>query len=116
MLLHMPRMLRDLVREVVAGEPDLEVVGEIDDESQLRTTMARAKPDFVIVGGERAELSPRCRALFDERPRLKVLALAGQGESGVVWELAPHRIPLGEMSPSVLLSAIRNASEWRWDA
>lgn len=111
----MPRMLRELVRAVVAEQPDLAVVAELDDELDLGAELARSEPDFVIVGTERGELSPACRALFDERPRLKVLALERHGESAIVWELAPHRVLLGEMSPDSLLAAIRDTQPWRWE-
>lgn len=116
LLLDMPRLLRELVRDVVSEQPDLEVVGELDDESQLDAAISSTDPNFVIVGTDRAELSAAFRELFEVRPRLKVLALATEGGRSVVWELAPRCVQLGEMSPESLLAALRQARPWQWDA
>jgi hypothetical protein len=58
------------------------------------------------VGSDDGEVSEPYRRLLDDHPRLKVLALEGDGRSGSIWELRPHRIPLGELSPRRLVQAI----------
>jgi hypothetical protein len=40
---------------------------------------------------------------------LKILAIAADDRRGFLHELQPHVIPLGELSPTVLLDAIRAA-------
>jgi DNA-binding NarL/FixJ family response regulator len=116
LLLDMPRLLCDLVRDVLSEQPDLEVVAELHDDSQLDEAVTRTAPNFVIVGTDRAELSEACKELFELRPRLKVLALATEGGRSVVWELAPNYVQLGEMSPESLLAALRQSRPWRWQA
>jgi AmiR/NasT family two-component response regulator len=111
----MPTMLQEIVSEAVAGEPDIEVVGEVGDDAELEAAVTRLQPDLVLLRSEQAELSAACRALFDERPRLKVVALTGHGARGHLWELSPKHVELGEMSAGTLLSAIREPRPWRWD-
>jgi DNA-binding NarL/FixJ family response regulator len=114
LLLEMPKMLQELARAAVAGEADIEVVGEAADGAELGSAVASLHPDLVLLRSEDAELSPAYRALFDDQPQLKVLALTDEGADGHLWELAPHHIALGEMSPRALVSAIRDPRPWRW--
>jgi len=109
-LLDLPRMLADLVREIVAADDGLEVVGE------GAAVLAAADPDFVIVGGDGAALPESCRDAFDAHPHLTVLALTGDGRHGDLWSLAPRHVALGEVSADTLLTAMRAAPAWSWDA
>jgi DNA-binding NarL/FixJ family response regulator len=111
LLLGMPHMLRDLIREIVAQEDDLTVAGEIADESLLAAA-ARVDADFVIVGDDEPGASGRYLDLLEQRPRTKILALSGDGRDAVLWELHPRLVQLGEVSPMTVLAAVRS-SDWR---
>lgn len=115
MLIDLPRMLRELIRTIVAEQHDLKVVAELTDTVELSDQLESSEPDFVIVGTADGEISAACRALFERRPRLRVVAIAPQGDRGFVWELAPRRLLLGELSPDSLLAAIRETNSWRWN-
>lgn len=114
LLLDVPRLLGDLVRAAVARHQDLEVVADVT-EDEAGAAIADTVPDCVIVGGNRATPPPPCRAAFDTQPHLVVLALAGDGREGTLWELAPHRLALGELSRDSLLKAVANDRRWSWD-
>jgi hypothetical protein len=43
------------------------------------------------------------------RPSTRVLAITLAGGRGHLYELRPHRVPLGDVSPQGLLDAIRRA-------
>lgn len=113
LLLDLPRMLADLVRDVVAEDASLEVVGEIADPKHPEVLTA-AEPDLILVGGEDDGPPAACRAAFDERPHLTVLALSARG--GVLWELAPRRVPLGDLSRDALRAALHEPRVWSWHA
>jgi len=115
LLLDMPRMLAGLVRAAVARDETLEVVGDVTEE-QAAAAIAATHADLVIVGGGSAMPPLSCRAMFDVQPHLTVLAMIGNGREGTIWELAPHRIVLGELSPDILLAAMRDVRAWSWDA
>jgi hypothetical protein len=114
LLLDLPEMLAELVRRVVARDAGLEVVANVTEE-QAPEAVARTHPDFVIVGGNRRTPPPSCRAVFDSQPHLRVLALAGNGSEGVLWQLSPHWQELGDLSSDALLREMRDHSEWSWD-
>jgi DNA-binding NarL/FixJ family response regulator len=107
LLLGMSTMLADLVRGIAQADPDVEIVGELAHDSALLTTSAHTAPDVVIVALTDGDLPASCSSLLYSQPRVRVLGLAQRGRDGFVWEMRPHRVPLGEMSPRTLLAAIR---------
>lgn len=103
----MPRVLRDIVVQAVADEPDLEIVAFEGRSGTLRETVESSGADFVIAGAD-YDFAEVARTL-DERPRLRVLAVAGHGREAFLYELRPTRTPLGEVSPRAIVEAIRSA-------
>jgi hypothetical protein len=55
------------------------------------------------------ELPRICRELMAANPRVKVLAVAGDGRRVFLHELRPQTVALGEVSPAGLIDAIRAA-------
>ena len=100
-------MLRDLIREIVGREPDMEIVGEVSESAKLVAVARETGAEFVIAGLDDSDLPTAYRALLDERPGMKVLGLAGDGQVGVLFDLAPRKVDLGEVSPGSIVTAIR---------
>ncbi len=103
----MPRILRDLIRSIVDREPDMRVVGEIDDEAADLRRVARSRADFVIVGLRDSSLPDVCERLMRDRPATKVVGVSQEGRRAFLYELRPYTLNLGEMSSEVLLDVIR---------
>jgi DNA-binding NarL/FixJ family response regulator len=105
-LVELPRIMREIIERAVADQPDMEIVGELPA-STLPEALDGAGVDVVISGTNYDCAS--LRELLDERPRLKVLAVADDGRDAFLFELRPTRTPLGEVSPQNIVDAIRNA-------
>jgi chemotaxis response regulator CheB len=106
-LVDMPRILREIIERAVADEPDMEIVDSEAGNMPLREAIEASEPDFVIAGAD-YDFGEVARVL-DERPRLRVLAVAGDGREAFLYELRPTRTPLGEVSPRTIVDAIRGA-------
>jgi DNA-binding NarL/FixJ family response regulator len=106
----MPRMLRDIVGSLLTAHDDFEVVAEFTDASELCSAVERTAADVVILGLEDSELPDVGCQLLWERPSTKVLGIAADGRKAFLYELRPHRIPLGEVSPDSLVDAVRKGS------
>lgn len=111
----LPRMLRDIVAELIGAQPDMDVV----DASAVPALGAalpelarRVRPHVVIVGGghDAQARSALGDALLRQAPELRVLALGADGRRAWLYEMRPCEVPLGEVSPAVLLTAIRGAA------
>jgi DNA-binding NarL/FixJ family response regulator len=106
----MSPLLREIVRRIIAREPDLEIVGD-HEAADLAETVERDEPDFVIVGADGAA-EQRIRTLVDSGSGLRALQVHSDGKESVLYELRPHRVSLGEISSDTLLRAIRAAPSW----
>jgi hypothetical protein len=106
-LLDLPRMLESIIFDLVAAQPDMEVVqpssGWVDEVSA-----EPASVDVVLVGGG-TPTEDVLRRLLAARARLRVLAVAADARSGVVYQLLPRELELGDISPTSLLGAIRQS-------
>jgi hypothetical protein len=108
LLMGMPTMLRQVVREVVARVPEFVVVGEFPTADLDEARGAGAS--VAIVGA--ADVSERwVRQLLRGSCRLRVLSISVDGSQTTLYEMRPHRVPLGELGPEALVAAIRAAGD-----
>lgn len=108
-----PRLIRELVLATVGDQPDIEIVGEIQDEMDIEDAIATTRPDFLIVALEKSNrLSVICDLVLQNHPQLKVIAIAPDRNSTMFYwaslEIKSHRI---ETSEDGVLETIRKASE-----
>jgi hypothetical protein len=100
----MPRLLNDIVHTILAAEADLDVDAPSSHAALLPEKVRDA--DVVIVM-ERELAGMNYESLLRAHPRLRLVALSGDGRSGALCELRPCRVPLGELSPQSLIDAVR---------
>lgn len=104
LLAEMPRMLLDILGETLRAEPDMEVI-EVDSRvTSLLQLADRSRPQVVIVGADDPTIAGE---LVMALPRLKVLAVTGSDCDTFLYELRPHRVRLGEVTPRRLVEEIR---------
>ncbi|MGH7516498.1 MAG: hypothetical protein ACREOC_03375 [Gemmatimonadales bacterium] len=68
---------------------------------------ARGGTDVVIIGARRPDDSGAATRVFGASTGQLVLAIALNGRSAAMWQLQPHKVPLGEVSAKSLVAAIR---------
>jgi len=105
-----PKMLSDVIRNMVTRQPDMEVIGEVLDPIELLLT-ARARPvDVVIVTPLDSEGEPPiCRHLLEEHPQLKIVTLSAKSETAFLYESGSRKKRIDEPSEPSILGAIREA-------
>ncbi|MET0458517.1 MAG: hypothetical protein ABW195_04680 [Ilumatobacteraceae bacterium] len=114
LLFDIPRLMSDLVRAVVDETPDIELVGEATDVAALTSAINDTGPDVLILSASEFELPATATDAFDNRPELKILVLTGDGEPSFLWELAPWRVSLGQLSPARLRAALSEPRTCTW--
>lgn len=104
-----PRLMRDVVLAVLADQPDIEVIGEIQDEHELALAVEEARPDVLILGlDDGHKRATQCGFLVGRYPQMKILALAPEKNRGVFyWAVVDVRTKPLESSESGILSALR---------
>ena len=105
-----PRLMRELVLATISDQPDIEVVGVLDDEAGILESVERSKPDFLIVALDQSEERPHiCDVLLDRFPHIRILALAAERNSSIsYWANLDIRSNRIENSEEGILTALRS--------
>jgi hypothetical protein len=106
----MPRMLSDIITDVIGDQPDMEKVGDLPSRDGLRAAVETTAADVVLLGLLDSDLPDDCLPVFTAYPSLRMLGVAADGRRAFLYELRPQRFPLGEVSPNGLVEAIRATS------
>jgi DNA-binding NarL/FixJ family response regulator len=109
LLARMPRMVCDILREVLDAQPDMRVVAELGNGQVLSERVAAERPDVVIVGLERDEPPAICGELLSDHPRVRIVAVEESGRRASLYELRPTCTVLHELSGDELVASIRRA-------
>ncbi len=106
LLIDMPRMLREIIRDVAAQDPTITIVGEVDGTPDLVTSVAPFDADVVVASVAVSDPSSIV-LLLDAHPRTRVLTIGDDGGQSVLYRLSPEAIFLGDVSPARLLEAMQ---------
>jgi DNA-binding NarL/FixJ family response regulator len=113
LIVDMPRMLHEIVHRSVDECDDMLVVGSLHDrdEGALVQHVEETGPEVVVIGADHPDVAAQSfPSLLANRAMTKLLAVADDGGETFLYELRPARTPLGELSPTALLAAIRSAA------
>lgn len=92
------------------NQPDIEVVGETQNDSEIAELVDAIRPDFVIIALDQTESPPElCGFLLGRYPRMKVLAVAPRESSSILYTaLVDIRAKRVENTEQELLNSLRN--------
>ena len=108
-----PRLMRELVVATLADQPDIEIVGETADESEITESVDRTRPDFLIIALQHPEVRPGlCGFLLGRYPQMKILAVAPEQNAGFFyWAIVDIRSRQVQSSQDAILNTLRNKPE-----
>jgi chemotaxis response regulator CheB len=113
LMANQPKLMRELLVEVLAEESWVEIVGEVTQEAQIRELVLKTSPDLLVVTAEKPGSRPAiCDELLREFPALRIIAVAAQ-ESYSVCYWASLDIHSNDIEPSEqgFLTAVRSVAE-----
>ncbi len=108
-----PRLMRDLILATISSQPDIEIVGQVHDDTEIAGAVEQTRPDFLIVTLDEADRLPHpCRNILEHHPHLKVIAIAPNRDSTMCYwtslNIESNRI---ESSEESVLSALRGKAQ-----
>jgi DNA-binding NarL/FixJ family response regulator len=110
MLASRPKMLSDVIQNIIKRQPDMIMIGEVVDPIKLLFATMETAVDVVIVTPLKSNGEPKiCSHLLSEHPKLKVVTLSSDGESAYLYQSLVPRIRIDEPCGESILSAIRTA-------
>jgi len=105
-----PRLMRELILTTFADQPDIEIVGEVGEESEISESVKRTLPNFVVIALDHPGKRPAiCDLLLREHPEVRVIAVAPERNS-IVYYWASLNIHANDIEASEegILNAMRS--------
>lgn len=105
-----PRLMRELILTTFADQPDIEIVGEVEEESEISEFIKRTLPNFVVIALDHPGRRPAiCDELLREHPEVRVIAVAPE-KNFVVYYWASLDIHSNDIEASEegILGAMRS--------
>jgi DNA-binding NarL/FixJ family response regulator len=112
LMANQPKLMRELLAEVLADESWIQIVGEVTREEEIRGLVQKTSPDLLVVTADKPGERPAiCDALLREFPSLRIIAVADK-ENYTVCYWASLDIHADNIEPSEqgFLSAVRNVA------
>jgi DNA-binding NarL/FixJ family response regulator len=107
-----PRLMRELVAATICDQPDMEVVGEAQDDAEITELVDRYRPDYLIIALEDPDPRPGlCGFLLGRYPQMRVLALAPERNTGIAyWAFVDIRTRRIQTSEEEILNVLRKSA------
>jgi DNA-binding NarL/FixJ family response regulator len=108
-----PRLMRELVMATISDQPDIEIVGEIQEESGIESAVDKMRPDFLIVALEKSNRLPEvCQSILQHHPLMKIIAIApDRNNSMYYWASLRIQSNQIEASEDGVLGALRGKAQ-----
>lgn len=104
-----PRLLREMVLSTLSEQPGINIVGEVENETDVPSVVAETKPDFLLIAlDEPRRRPPLCDQLLRKFPALRIIAVAPNSNLGIFYwaSLEIHSTSM-EASEEALLGVVR---------
>ena len=105
-----PRLMREIVLTTFADQPDIEIVGEVANESEISESVKRTLPNFVVIALDHPGRRPAiCDELLRDYPQVRIIAVAPE-KNCIVYYWASFNIHSNDVEASEegILNAMRS--------
>jgi len=105
-----PRLMREIVLTTFADQPDIEIVGEVTNESEISESVKRTLPNFVVIALDHPGRRPAiCDELLRDYPQVRIIAVAPE-KNCIVYYWASFNIHSNDVEASEegILNAMRS--------
>jgi hypothetical protein len=103
-------MLREIIESAIGGAPDMSVVDSPvrgGSYEPTETSFDDVEADVLIVQDGRA--TAELESFLYRHPSMQLIAIDDDGRFTSLYELRPHHVALGNLSPQGLVDTIRGA-------
>ena len=104
-----PRLMRELILATFSDQPDIQIVGEVADDSEIPSTVEQTLPDFLVIALDDPSKRPViCDTLLEHHPEMRIIAVApDQNYSVHYWASLDIHSSNIEASEESILSVVR---------
>jgi chemotaxis response regulator CheB len=108
-----PKLMREAVVATLSNQPDIEIVGEVSDETEILPRVQATLPDLLVIALDETESRPEiCDRVLREYPAVRVIAVASRKDRTICyWASFDIHSNDIEASPAGILNAVRNSTD-----
>jgi DNA-binding NarL/FixJ family response regulator len=107
-----PRVMRELLLATLADRADIEIVGEVSNETEIPASVKKTAPDLLVISLDELGQRPRiCDTVLRAHPDVRIIAVASEHNRSVCyWASLQLDIHCSDIEPSQegILSVMRN--------
>lgn len=86
-----PRLMRELVLDTLGDQGDIEIVGEVSNDSDIGARVGQTLPDFLLIALDRPGTRPEiCDTILRQYPALGIIAVAAEQNCSVHYWASFH--------------------------
>ncbi len=105
-----PKLLSEVIRNLIEHQPDMEVVGQVVDPIELIFALREIKADVVIITPLEVNGDPKiCSQLLKENPDLKILTLTVESKAVYIYQSGLPRKCYNKPSGQSIIDVIRES-------
>lgn len=108
-----PRLMRELIVATFADQPDIEIVGEVELDEEIVSSVEKTSPDLVVIAiDEPGKRPPVCETVLRRHPDIRIIGIAAKRNYSVFYwaTLEIHSSDI-ESSEEGLLGAVRGRTD-----
>ena len=110
MLASRPKMISEIIRNIIERQPDMILVGEVVDPIKLLFAIRETSVDVVLVTPLKVNGEPKiCKHLLAEHPYLKIIVLVAEGEAAFLYETGSQKRQIDDPSADMIVTTIRES-------
>jgi AmiR/NasT family two-component response regulator len=95
-----PRLIRELIVGALTDQPDMEIVGEVTNDAEIPSLVAKISPDLVVISLDQSGKRPvLCDTILQQNPKVRIIAVAFEKNQSVYY-WASFNIHSNEIEPS----------------
>jgi DNA-binding NarL/FixJ family response regulator len=103
-----PKLLSEVIRNIIEHQVDMQVVGEVLDPLQLLPVTRQILVDVIIITPLRANGEPKiCHLLLAEHPQLKIITQSSKGDAAYLYQSGVLKMRIEGPSGQTILDTIR---------
>ena len=107
LLANHPMMIPDAIRQLLAEQEDMELVGDCRGPMNILRETGRTKADAVVLAHERGDDSGLCSQLLSVYPDLSILSLTPDLASVFTQQLCSHRREFTNLQRQDIVQSLR---------
>ncbi len=108
-----PKLMREVIFATFADQPDIEIVGEVNDETEIQDCVNQVLPDLLVIAIDGSGKRPHiCDTVLQAHPEVGSIAVSSE-QNRSVYYWASLQIQCDNIEPSEqgILSAARGKAE-----